>query len=133
MIENCIRYLLLCNKLPPNLAVLHNKHLFSTLFLWLRIQEKRSLVVSGSGTCVRLQPFFWPALQSNEGFNGAGGSPSKTALSHGCWQEASGPSHANLSLWLLEWPHGMGLASFTDSDQRERAEVKPQWLLRPSF
>lgn len=58
MTENCIRYLLLHNQLPQNLAVLHTKHSFGSMFPWLGIQEKRSLVVPGAGTRRRLQSFF---------------------------------------------------------------------------
>lgn len=46
-------------------------------------------------------------LQSSESLNEAGGSTSKMAHSHGCWQKASVPYDMDLSIGLLECPHDM--------------------------
>ena len=54
---------------------------------------------SGSGSLIR--------LQLSEGSTGAGGSASKMAHSHSCWQEVWIPYHTNLPTRQLECSHDM--------------------------
>lgn len=92
---NDINYLLLCNKLRPNLVVLY-KHLLSAGF-WGSDLGAAQLSGGGPGSPRQLQPRFWPRRQPPESSAGTRGSipriVSPVAIGRRPRSSASGPLH----------------------------------------
>lgn len=96
-----ISYLLLCNKLPPNLAAENNKCLLTDTIPEDEESGVAYLGDSGSGILMRLPSSCWLGLSSSQG----GWRVGLQAPSHGYWQEAS-VSRQVLARGLCSLPHG---------------------------
>lgn len=115
--------LLLCNKVPPNLAA-SNNNLYS-LTQFLRDRNLGMAKLGGSGSVShRVALRISDGATVIEGLGGVAESASMMAHAHSYWLDAPASPHMDLSIELFECPHDMATSSSRECNPRRETKEK---------
>lgn len=127
--------LLLCDKLPSNLATEHKNAIISQSFWGFRIWKWLIWVILAQGLIRLQEDVGWghSHLMTSRSRRNCFWSGSVTGLANWwCWQKASASPHVDLTTRLLECLHSMAASSPRTSDPREKGRQKLLCLLWPA-